>query len=55
MREINLDLEVMILKGYIEYYNTHTSYTKENLYHDYYGDDYKDWMRKGTLEKYLER
>ena len=31
MREISLETEVMVLKGYIDFYNTQKEYTKEQL------------------------
>lgn len=54
MRTINMKVEVMVLKGYINYYNTHKEYTKEQLYKDYYDLNWEKFYREGTLDKYLE-
>jgi hypothetical protein len=53
MKTINMNTEVMVLKGYINYYNTHKDYTKEQLYRDYYDLNWEKFYNKGTLDKYL--
>ena len=53
IREISLETEVMILKGYIDFYNTHKEYTKEQLYKDYYGMHWEKFYKEGSLDKYL--
>lgn len=55
MTTINMKTEIMVLKGYINYYNTHKEYTKEQLYRDYYGLSWERFYEKDTLDKYLER
>lgn len=54
MREIKMETEVMVLKGYINYYNTHKEYTKEQLYKDYYGMNWEHFYNKKSLDKYLK-
>lgn len=53
IREISLETEVMVLKGYINFYNTHKEYTKEQLYKDYYGMHWEHFYNKKSLDKYL--
>ena len=53
MREIKMETEVMVLKGYIIFYNTHKEYTKEQLYKDYYGMNWEQFYNKKSLDKYL--
>ena len=57
MREISLETEVMVLKSYIDFYNTHKEYeyTKEQLYKDYYGMHWEHFYNKKSLDKYLVR
>lgn len=55
MTTINMKTEVMVLKGYINYYNTHADYTREELYRDYYGLNWERFYNKGQLDKYLTR
>ena len=53
MREIKMETEVMVLKGYINFYNTHKEYTKEQLYKDYYGMNREHFYNKKSLDKFL--
>jgi hypothetical protein len=53
MTTINMKTEVMILKGYINYYNTHADYTREQLYKDYYEMHWEHFYNKKSLDKYL--
>lgn len=53
MRTINHNVEVMVLKGYINYYNTHKEYTREQLYKDYYDLNWEKFYKEGSLDKYL--
>lgn len=56
MTTINLDTEVMILKEYINWYNTNPAITKEELYRSYYGKySYQPWLEKENLDKFLTR
>lgn len=55
MRTINIQTEVMVLKGYINYYNTHKDYSREQLYKDYYDLNWKKFYNEGSLDKYLQR
>lgn len=56
MRKISLQDDVMVLKGYINWYNTNPAITKEELYKSYYGKhNYQHWIEKGTLDKFLTR
>lgn len=48
--------EASILKEYIDWYNSNSNITREELYRSYYGAYwYKPWMEKGQLDKYLLR
>ena len=48
--------EAQILKGYIDWYNSNSEISREELYKSYYGAYwYKPWMEKGQLDKYLVR
>ena len=48
--------ESSILKEYIDWYNSNSNITREELYRSYYGAYwYKPWMEKGQLDKYLLR
>lgn len=55
MREYTMETEVMVLKGYIDFYNTYKEYTKEQLYKDYYGMHWKHFYNKKSLDKFLTR
>lgn len=55
MREYTMETEVMVLKGYIDFYNTHKEYTKEQLYKDYYGMHWEHFYNKKSLDKFLVR
>ena len=55
MRKNTLETEVMVLKGYIDFYNTHKEYTKEQLYKDYYGMHWEYFYNKKSLDKFLTR
>jgi hypothetical protein len=54
-KKIRIEHDVDVLKGYINYYNSHKDYTREQLYHDYYNGNEKKWIAEGTLDKYLTR
>lgn len=53
-RLFNMDLQVEVLKGYINYFKSHKEYTKEQLYKDYYDLHWEEFYQKKTLDKYLE-
>lgn len=56
MRKISLQDDVMVLKEYINWYNTNPAVTREELYRSYYGAySYQPWIEKGTLDKFLIR
>lgn len=53
-RFFDMNLQVEVLKGYLNYYKTHKEYTKEQLYKDYYDLGWEKFFQKKTLDKYLE-
>lgn len=55
MREYNINTDIMVLKGYINWYNSNPDVTREELYKNYYDYNYEYFMEKGSLDKYLTR
>ena len=53
MRDISLKWDVEYLKGIIKYAKE-GKISREEMYKNYYGYNYKDFMAKGTLDKYLK-